>query len=125
MVYIGLPSNPQFLGRQEPDDVAKVIAMSVGPSGRNSEYLFMLEDALGGLGEGSGDGHVEDLAGRVRALLNEGTGSNLGEREVEGNGVIGRDDRDGDVADIAVDKEIERIRSGEGGKADEEAEKAG
>ena len=68
MVYIGLPSNPQFLGRQSPEAVAEVIATSVGPSGANAEYLFMLEEALESLGEGSGDWHVEDLAKRVSFL---------------------------------------------------------
>lgn len=61
----------------------------------------MLEEALEELGPESGDGHVEDLAGRVRALV-EG-----GER------VSGR----------AVEKEVERVRSGDGGKGVEEAEK--
>lgn len=66
----------------------------------------MLEEALEGLGPESGDGHVRDLAGRVRGLLSEGRG--------EGVGIAGR----------AVDKEGERVRSGEGGKPVEEAEKA-
>ena len=49
------------------DELARLIARSEGPSGRNSEYLFMLERALGELG-GEGDEHVEELGGRVRAL---------------------------------------------------------
>lgn len=68
LVYIGLPTNPQFLGAQRPDDVAEVIRRNRGPSGENAEYLFMLEAALNGLGEGSVDEHVSDLAVRVRAL---------------------------------------------------------
>lgn len=68
LVYIGLPTNPQFLGLQDPRDVAMVIGTNRGPSGENDEYLFMLEEALDGLGEGSRDEHVKDLADRVRAL---------------------------------------------------------
>ena len=68
MVYIGLPTNPQFLGPQDPGDIARVIVSSRGPSGENAEYLFMLESALEGLGESSGDEHVKDLAVRVRNL---------------------------------------------------------
>ncbi|KAL9598920.1 MAG: hypothetical protein Q9219_004186 [cf. Caloplaca sp. 3 TL-2023] len=68
MVYIGLPENPQFLGVQDPDELARHIWKSKGPSGENKEYLFMLEEALDGLGEEAGDEHVEDLARRVRAI---------------------------------------------------------
>lgn len=72
MVYIGLPDNPQFLGAQDPDAVAEVIAHSTGPSGENREYLFELEEALLSLGQSSHDLHISDLASRVRqSLLNE------------------------------------------------------
>ncbi|KAL9123476.1 MAG: hypothetical protein Q9217_007085, partial [Psora testacea] len=104
LVYIGLPTNPQFLGRQDPDAVAEVIARSKGPSGRNTEYLFMLEKALEGLNSGTQgrDDHVRGLAGRVRRLLGEGL------EEAEGE----------------VRTEMQRVRSGEGGTAGEETEKA-
>ncbi|KAL8806671.1 MAG: hypothetical protein Q9182_001199 [Xanthomendoza sp. 2 TL-2023] len=66
MVYIGLPSNPQFLGVQDMDRLARRIWRCRGPSGENREYLFMLEEALKELGEGAGDEHVEELARKVR-----------------------------------------------------------
>ena len=66
LVYIGLPDNPQFLGLQDPSDIAKVIAASEGPSGRNDEYLFMLDSALRQLGVE--DDHVSDLVKRVKYL---------------------------------------------------------
>lgn len=114
-MYIGLPSNPQFLGRQSPQAVAEVIAGSAGPSGANAEYLFMLEAALVGLGEGSVDEHVRDLAERVRALMKGG----------KGQGGRGGDGKDGDseLKTQAVENEVERIRSGESGRAGEETEK--
>ncbi|KAL8776580.1 MAG: hypothetical protein Q9213_008216 [Squamulea squamosa] len=68
MVYIGLPSNPQFLGPQDPDALAKRICGSRGPSGENREYLFMLEEALDGLAEEAGDEHVEELADKTRQV---------------------------------------------------------
>ncbi|KAL4796969.1 ChaC-like protein-domain-containing protein [Aspergillus venezuelensis] len=71
MVYIGQPSNPQFLrepSTREPQAVAEVIARGVGASGKNTEYLYLLEKALEGVGLGSADGHVTDLVGRVREL---------------------------------------------------------
>ncbi len=78
-----------------------MIARSTGPSGRNSEYLFMLEEALDGLAPESGDGHVRDLARRVRGLMGGGEG---GGDVLKGN---------------AVENEVERVRSGDG----EETEK--
>lgn len=71
MVYIGLPTNPQFLrepARREPQDVAEVISAEYGQSGKNSEYLYLLEKALDGIGLGSADKHVTDLVGRVKAI---------------------------------------------------------
>lgn len=105
MVYIGLPSNPQFLGRQDPQDVAEVIARSTGPSGKNSEYLFMLEEALDGLAPESGDGHVWELARRVRGMMGEGKGVSA----LEGGQLAGN--------------AVERVRSGDGGKPVEETKK--
>ncbi|KNG89954.1 cation transport protein ChaC [Aspergillus nomiae NRRL 13137] len=71
MVYIGQPTNPQFLrdpARREPEDVAEVISRGWGQSGKNTEYLYLLEKALEGLGLGSADGYVTDLVQRVKAI---------------------------------------------------------
>lgn len=71
MVYIGQPSNPQFLrdpGQREPQDVAQVISAGHGKSGKNTEYLYLLEKALEGLGLGTADVHVTDLVRRVKAI---------------------------------------------------------
>lgn len=77
MVYIGQPTNPQFLrdpARREPQDVAKVISVGHGLSGKGTEYLYLLEEALEGLGLGSADVHVTDLVRRVKAIEVEGQG---------------------------------------------------
>ncbi|KAL4926946.1 gamma-glutamylcyclotransferase [Aspergillus undulatus] len=82
MVYIGQPSNPQFLrdaAQREPQTVAEVIARGVGQSGKNTEYLYLLEKALEGVGLGSADEHVTDLVGRVRDI--EGGGEARAEEE--------------------------------------------
>ncbi|EDN07822.1 predicted protein [Histoplasma mississippiense (nom. inval.)] len=85
MVYIGLPTNTQFLRNpadRDPDNIARVISQSCGQSGENREYLYLLEKALegpefargvNGNGDGNGNGsvadsHVADLARRVRAI---------------------------------------------------------
>ncbi|KAK5695146.1 hypothetical protein LTR97_008652 [Elasticomyces elasticus] len=72
LVYIGLPSNPQFLGPQDPQKLAEHIMRSRGPSGENRDYLFQLEEALDGLSKESGDEHVTDLARRCRVIEDGG-----------------------------------------------------
>jgi cation transport protein ChaC len=84
LVYIGLPSNPQFVGPESSSALAKHIVRSRGPSGENKEYVYMLEEALDGLKKEMGmqnaeeiDDYVVDLARRVReeeAILAERTG---------------------------------------------------
>lgn len=68
LVYIGLPTNPQFVGPQDPEALAKHILRSIGPSGENKEYLYMLDDALEHLSPESEDQHIEDLVARCRRL---------------------------------------------------------
>ncbi|KAJ5111328.1 hypothetical protein N7532_001863 [Penicillium argentinense] len=71
MVYIGQPTNPQFLRereQREPENVAQVISAGHGQSGKNTEYLYLLEKALEGLGLGTADVHVTDLVRRVKAI---------------------------------------------------------
>jgi glutathione-specific gamma-glutamylcyclotransferase len=68
LVYIGTPENDQFIGPQDPQKLAEHIYKSVGPSGPNIDYLLSLEIALDGLSPESGDGHVKDLANRVRKI---------------------------------------------------------
>lgn len=74
LVYIGLPSNPQFLGPQDPDGLARKILESKGPSGENKDYLYNLETALLGLSKESGDAHVSDLVERCRAIEAQDSG---------------------------------------------------
>lgn len=106
LVYIGLPTNPQFLGVQDPADVAEVISRNKGPSGKNDEYLFMLECALEGLGEGISDEHIKDLATRVRKSQ---AGS---ERQPDGAAIGVK----------AVKNEITRVVGGEQGSYEDQEE---
>ncbi|TAQ90493.1 hypothetical protein B7494_g1154 [Chlorociboria aeruginascens] len=68
LVYIGTPDNDQFMGPQDPQKLAEHIFISEGPSGLNKDYLLNLELALDNLSAESGDGHIKDLAGRLRLL---------------------------------------------------------
>lgn len=86
LVYIGLPSNPQFLGPQDPQILADKIVRSRGPSGENVEYLLKLEEALNHLSPDSGDDHVTDLAKRCRSILDERNQSvrTIGDADTDG-----------------------------------------
>ena len=66
LVYVGDPGNFAWLGDAPLAALAAQIATSVGPSGRNRDYLLELADALAGIGVD--DAHVETLARAVRAL---------------------------------------------------------
>ncbi len=65
LVYIGLESSEAFLGEASEKDIATQISQSIGPSGRNDEYVFMLANGLRELGES--DEHVF----RIESLLRE------------------------------------------------------
>jgi glutathione-specific gamma-glutamylcyclotransferase len=68
LVYIGTPDNDQFMGPQDPQTLAEHIYRSEGPSGLNKDYLLSLDQALDKLTPESGDGHIKDLADRVKAI---------------------------------------------------------
>ncbi|MCJ1389317.1 hypothetical protein MMC18_002173 [Xylographa bjoerkii] len=104
LVYIGLPDNPQFMGSQDPQALAEHICRSSGPSGENVEYLFMLEQALTGLGRESGDEHVQDLADRIRKMQ-----ASTSKEKVN-------------VTENAVGAEAKRVRSGQDSGHHEEVE---
>jgi cation transport regulator ChaC len=115
LVYIGLPENPQFLGAQDPNALARKILESMfsvfsflviranlfigkGPSGENKEYLYNLETALLGLSTNSGDAHVSDLVRRCKALEEEaGIGKDHGDDGTEGLYRVGSTDEQEEV----------------------------
>ncbi|KAF2118419.1 ChaC-like protein-domain-containing protein [Lophiotrema nucula] len=91
LVYIGLPENPQFMGPQDPDELARHILRSKGPSGENKEYLYLLERSLLELSKDSGDAHVSDLVRRARKFEIEARGEvvDVGIEGGEGGGDAG------------------------------------
>eukprot|EP00040_Diaphanoeca_grandis_P020217 m.107498 g.107498 ORF g.107498 m.107498 type:complete len:230 (-) comp27800_c3_seq2:96-785(-) len=72
IVYYAKPGNdPSYIGKQSIEDVAKVIATSVGPSGPNRDYLFNLETWC--TANNVDDDHILPLATMVRECLNSDT----------------------------------------------------
>ncbi|KAI8058401.1 ChaC-like protein [Syncephalis plumigaleata] len=71
MIYIGTTSNSEFSGPESIDELASRIAMAVGPSGPNHEYLFNLCEALRSLAPQAHDPHLFELEERVQKLLEQ------------------------------------------------------
>jgi len=65
LVYVATPDNPCWLGPAPLAAMVAQIATSVGPSGRNDEYLLRLDAWLREVG--AEDAHVRALADRLRA----------------------------------------------------------
>lgn len=66
LVYIATEENAAFLGPASELEIARQIAVSVGPSGRNKDYLIDLADALRELGKH--DSHVFAIEQHLTAL---------------------------------------------------------
>jgi len=71
ILYIAVDGNHDFLGDDSLDNIAKQIARAVGPSGRNSEYLFNIAKCLEDNNIISDDDrkHTIELRDRVRIIL--------------------------------------------------------
>jgi cation transport regulator ChaC len=66
LVYIATHENAAYLGPATELEIARQIAVSRGPSGPNSEYLFELARALRALGQD--DAHVFEIERHLAAL---------------------------------------------------------
>ena len=66
LVYRATPDNHAYLGEAPIEEIARHIAESEGPSGRNRDYLLELAKALRDIGEV--DAHVFELESRLLAL---------------------------------------------------------
>ncbi|KAF9221278.1 ChaC-like protein [Gyrodon lividus] len=66
--YVGRPDNPSFIGSEPIDALAERIWNSVGPSGRNKDYLYQLAESVRKLAPASYDSHLFALETKLREL---------------------------------------------------------
>jgi cation transport protein ChaC len=66
LLYHATRDNPEFLGEQNLQSMARQIVNAHGPSGANTEYVLRLESALEALG--ARDDHVSGVADAVRKI---------------------------------------------------------
>lgn len=66
IVYIANPENAAWLGPADDAEIARHVAGAAGPSGRNSDYVRKLAEALRELG--ADDPHVFEVEARLRRM---------------------------------------------------------
>lgn len=68
IVYVANEQNPSYNNNHNLDDIAAQIIQSIGPSGRNCEYLYKLCDAMREFFSNINDEHLFEIERLVRNL---------------------------------------------------------
>ncbi|KDR70048.1 hypothetical protein GALMADRAFT_255421 [Galerina marginata CBS 339.88] len=97
--YVGRNDNPSFIGSEPLDALGHRIWKSVGPSGRNKDYLYKLAESVRQLSPNSHDSHLYALESIVHGLDSKIQDHNAGlnpsldgvEREVDSQNGAGED----------------------------------
>jgi 1,4-dihydroxy-2-naphthoyl-CoA hydrolase len=80
LIYIGPEDGPEFVKNESIQDTAKIIAYSVGPSGKNTEYLFNLRREL--LNLKIKDDYLYHLEQEVKRILLQNSPVNIDKKFV-------------------------------------------
>ncbi|EMD40618.1 hypothetical protein CERSUDRAFT_148815 [Gelatoporia subvermispora B] len=75
--YVGRNDNPSFIGSEPIDLLAEHIWKSVGPSGRNKDYLYKLAEAVRQLAPASHDSHLFALEASASSRGRDKTSNSL------------------------------------------------
>ncbi|GIY20553.1 putative glutathione-specific gamma-glutamylcyclotransferase 2, partial [Caerostris extrusa] len=67
-IYVANTENPYYLGPAPIEDIAKQIFLSVGPSGRNDDYLLQLAETMRKIAPNIKDDHLYELEKLVKDM---------------------------------------------------------